>query len=128
MLISLLDIKRTCNNHITLLVMLSFLKCFLRPQSTQEKKRQFQDSQVSIARQKYPVLIFVYINIKSPSFLILDISRRPLWNLKMDQALLRIHNELLIDNLSIYWISDYCYEVIKILRGEESPIIKIPVK
>ncbi|XP_058036438.1 heparan-alpha-glucosaminide N-acetyltransferase isoform X2 [Ahaetulla prasina] len=42
-----------------------------------------------------------------------DISRRPLWNLKMDQALLRIHNELLIDNLSIYWVSDYCYECLQ---------------
>uniref|UniRef100_A0A8C5RE26 Uncharacterized protein n=1 Tax=Laticauda laticaudata TaxID=8630 RepID=A0A8C5RE26_LATLA len=31
----------------------------------------------------------------------------------MDQALLQIHNELLIDNLSIYWVSDYCYKCLE---------------
>ncbi|XP_063156424.1 heparan-alpha-glucosaminide N-acetyltransferase [Candoia aspera] len=42
-----------------------------------------------------------------------DISRRPSWNLKMNQALLQIHNELLTENLTVYWVSDYCYECLK---------------
>ncbi|XP_032091205.1 heparan-alpha-glucosaminide N-acetyltransferase isoform X1 [Thamnophis elegans] len=50
-----------------------------------------------------------------------DISRRRQWNLKMDQALLRIHNELPIDNLSIFWVSDYCYECL------QQELISIPM-
>ncbi|XP_072860103.1 heparan-alpha-glucosaminide N-acetyltransferase [Pogona vitticeps] len=39
-----------------------------------------------------------------------DISRRPASDLKIDQALLQIHNELLHENFSVSWVSDYCYQ------------------
>ncbi|XP_066487376.1 heparan-alpha-glucosaminide N-acetyltransferase [Tiliqua scincoides] len=39
-----------------------------------------------------------------------DIARRPPWDLKIDQALLQIHNELLNENFTVFWLSDYCYQ------------------
>uniref|UniRef100_A0A8D2LPQ5 Heparan-alpha-glucosaminide N-acetyltransferase n=2 Tax=Varanus komodoensis TaxID=61221 RepID=A0A8D2LPQ5_VARKO len=39
-----------------------------------------------------------------------DVSRRPSLGLKIDQALLQIPKELLSENLTIYWLSDYCYQ------------------
>uniref|UniRef100_A0A803U1B5 Heparan-alpha-glucosaminide N-acetyltransferase catalytic domain-containing protein n=1 Tax=Anolis carolinensis TaxID=28377 RepID=A0A803U1B5_ANOCA len=35
---------------------------------------------------------------------------RPAWDLKIDQALLQVHNELVNENLTVYWLSDYCYQ------------------
>ncbi|CAI5789709.1 Hypothetical predicted protein [Podarcis lilfordi] len=52
-----------------------------------------------------------------------DVSRRQPWDLKIDQALLQIHNELLGENLTISWISDYCYQC---LPQELIPINKTP--
>ncbi|KAH0627065.1 hypothetical protein JD844_002436 [Phrynosoma platyrhinos] len=39
-----------------------------------------------------------------------DVSKRAPWDLKIDQALLQIHNEFLSENLTVYWLSDYCYQ------------------
>uniref|UniRef100_A0A803TPM7 Heparan-alpha-glucosaminide N-acetyltransferase n=1 Tax=Anolis carolinensis TaxID=28377 RepID=A0A803TPM7_ANOCA len=41
---------------------------------------------------------------------LIDVSRRPAWDLKIDQALLQVHNELVNENLTVYWLSDYCYQ------------------
>ncbi|XP_036605188.1 heparan-alpha-glucosaminide N-acetyltransferase isoform X2 [Trichosurus vulpecula] len=39
-----------------------------------------------------------------------DTNKRKLPELKMDQALLIIHNEFLHGDLNVYWLSDHCYE------------------
>ncbi|XP_062987748.1 heparan-alpha-glucosaminide N-acetyltransferase [Elgaria multicarinata webbii] len=41
-----------------------------------------------------------------------DVSRRPPWDLKIDQALLQIHNELPDEEVTVYWLSDYCYQCV----------------
>ncbi|XP_042328087.1 heparan-alpha-glucosaminide N-acetyltransferase isoform X2 [Sceloporus undulatus] len=38
------------------------------------------------------------------------VSKREPWDLKIDQALLQINNELLNENLTVYWLSDYCFQ------------------
>ncbi|XP_061447027.1 heparan-alpha-glucosaminide N-acetyltransferase [Rhineura floridana] len=53
-----------------------------------------------------PLIALLMLGLAQPH----DISRRPLWDLKIDQALLQIHNELPSENLTIYWLSDYCYQ------------------
>uniref|UniRef100_A0A452GUT5 Uncharacterized protein n=1 Tax=Gopherus agassizii TaxID=38772 RepID=A0A452GUT5_9SAUR len=39
-----------------------------------------------------------------------DLSRRRPLGLKIDQALLLVHNELMHENLTVSWLSDYCYQ------------------
>ncbi|XP_074849967.1 heparan-alpha-glucosaminide N-acetyltransferase isoform X2 [Carettochelys insculpta] len=39
-----------------------------------------------------------------------DLSRRRPSDLKIDQALLLVHNELISENLTVSWLSDYCYQ------------------
>ncbi|XP_043839813.1 heparan-alpha-glucosaminide N-acetyltransferase [Dromiciops gliroides] len=39
-----------------------------------------------------------------------DINKRKFPELKMDQALLIIHNEFLHGDLNVYWLSDHCYQ------------------
>ncbi|KAM7167587.1 heparan-alpha-glucosaminide N-acetyltransferase isoform 2-T2 [Macrochelys suwanniensis] len=39
-----------------------------------------------------------------------DLSRRRPLELKIDQALLLVHNELINENLTVSWLSDYCFQ------------------
>uniref|UniRef100_A0A803T3C0 Heparan-alpha-glucosaminide N-acetyltransferase catalytic domain-containing protein n=1 Tax=Anolis carolinensis TaxID=28377 RepID=A0A803T3C0_ANOCA len=57
-------------------------------------------------QSKIPRLLIVNIVI----FLLLTFGVRPAWDLKIDQALLQVHNELVNENLTVYWLSDYCYQ------------------
>ncbi|KAF7239089.1 Heparan-alpha-glucosaminide N-acetyltransferase [Varanus komodoensis] len=42
--------------------------------------------------------------------MVFPVAIRPSLGLKIDQALLQIPKELLSENLTIYWLSDYCYQ------------------
>uniref|UniRef100_A0A8D0GYR7 Uncharacterized protein n=1 Tax=Sphenodon punctatus TaxID=8508 RepID=A0A8D0GYR7_SPHPU len=54
-------------------------------------------------------------------------SRRRPADLKIDQALLQVHNELLGENVTVYWLSDHCYQCLY-QRLLSVPISRVPGK
>uniref|UniRef100_A0A674ITN4 Heparan-alpha-glucosaminide N-acetyltransferase n=1 Tax=Terrapene triunguis TaxID=2587831 RepID=A0A674ITN4_9SAUR len=53
----------------------------------------------------FKILTYVFLSISAS-----DLSRRRPLGLKIDQALLLVHNELIHENLTVSWLSDYCYQ------------------
>ncbi|XP_069872143.1 heparan-alpha-glucosaminide N-acetyltransferase isoform X1 [Dipodomys merriami] len=79
--------------------------------------KQARDIGMSVARVAGPVLavLLLLASVWSATMLVPgdswepDLEKNKHVELKMDQALLLIHNELLETNLAVYWKSEYCY-------------------